>query len=622
MKRRLGSVVAAFTLLVGLAPGAVLAAPIRTSALHPGETVTFRQRVPINVIFLGYERGQISTNKLMKQLPGAYEPVVRYPQFYGLEGRDMGLRYNFDYDVTFTGSRLENRFFRYLRNIGTRGDLTDYQAAYNDQENNVLDVRGPVLYIDAPSVEGWLADHLNQPANGYTIVFVNWHSRPDFRFHVYTKTDEPDPDTGYNFGVNRQTRKIIAWGGSHSRLWFYDLSAGPESWTDNWNVDDPDLDGNGAEDYRMPPVWEYARDGYRRPGELSSDLGLVARFVAINLLFTSSPLYDPLVTAPGPGGNRVVSMNMFEDDPASQGLDWINPAFAKARWAEFQPYYDWRTRLVQTDPIGDAIARALRIFSGVLEEDDCWNAYGDPFAELFCFIEENQGTYIPRTARNNYQIPVFNFNTTEETLGDQFGLLGFADDNWVDGTQTYVFSFGADAYRELGYGFTGTAVHEVGHHIGLSHPHDGYDSQLGIDYGPEDAFYFAWSGDESDSVMSYLDLSLGFGEFNQDNMYRWEFAGYMNWANGLLDDILADPQASQVADRIARADALASMATRQFRSWHYLSAATNARMAYAQIARAAAALGIETPTSMSAMSARIAGNRVPHEGDPIRHPTD
>ena len=145
MKRRLGTVVAAFTLVAALAPATVLGVDIRTAALHPGETVTFRQRVPINIVMIGYDQSDISRQALRSQLPGAYEPVVRYPQFYGLSGRDMGLRFNFDYDIDFAGNRLENRFFRYLKNIGTPGDLTDYQAAYNDQENNVLEVTDRVL---------------------------------------------------------------------------------------------------------------------------------------------------------------------------------------------------------------------------------------------------------------------------------------------------------------------------------------------------------------------------------------------------------------------------------------------------------------------------------------------
>jgi hypothetical protein len=120
--------------------------------------------------------------------------------------------------------------------------------------------------------------------------------------------------------------------------------------------------------------------------------------------------------------------------------------------------------------------------------------------------------------------------------------------------------------------------------------------------------------------MQYLGLSNGFGEFDQDNMYRYEFAGYLNWANGLLDDILAHPRANRVMDNVARAEASAGIAKRAFRSWHYLSAAANARMAYVQIARAAATLGIATPTSSSQLRAAARSAAAPHEGDPIRYP--
>ena len=441
MKRRLVSVVAVITLVIGLAPASVMATGSGQSVLQPGRTVTFEQKVPINLVFIGYKPSAINKQALLGELPAGYEPVVRYPQFYGLPGRDMGLHYDFDYKFTFKDDSFSNRFFNRLKQIGTPGDPTDFQAAYNEQVNNVLDVSGPVLYIDAPQVEGWLAQNLNVSHKGYTIVFVNWYSRPDFKFHVYTKTDEPDPDTGYNFGEIRASRKVIAWGGGDSRLWFYDLSAGPEAWTDNWNVDDPDLDGNGSEDYRMPPVWEYGPGGYRNASRLSSDLGMVTRFVGINLLFTTSPLYDPLVTAPDVNGDRVAHVNMFEDDPASRGTDWIDSGFIKSRLAAFQPYYDWQTKIVDRKPIDSAAKRAFRIFADVLVEDDCWNDFGITFAELYCFFDANLGTYVPGYRKADYVAPVFAFNTTDAKLGSQSGLLGFADDNWVDGTQSYVFAF-------------------------------------------------------------------------------------------------------------------------------------------------------------------------------------
>jgi len=621
------SILLIFALVMAVVPMAPAAATGKTPSrgLKPGEFVTFEQKVPVNLVFVGYEKDQVSTKEVLDQLPEAYDPIVRYPALYGLEGRPMGLHFEFIYKTVFTGRKFEDRFFKYLKTIGEPGEPTSYQASYNDTDSNVLDVTGPVLYIEAPSVEKFL----NQNATGlgvnlrmgYTIFFINWYSRPDFQFHVYTKTDVVDPDTGYNFGIERQTRKTIAWGGSHGRSWFYDLSAGPEAWTDNWAVDDKDLDGDGVEDYRMPAIWEYVEGGYRAPQALSGDLGLVARYVGINLLFTSSPLYDPLNTAPEPGGRRVVHVEMFQDDPASSGVDWIDLGFVHNQYEDFQPYYDWHVTLEDNDPIDADAQRALRIWATLLAEDDCWNDYGDPFAELFCFFNANLDTYVPEYNEEDYVAPFFAFNTTAGNLGVNNGLLGFADDNWIDGTQSYVFEFDTAEYRESGYGFSTTTVHEGGHHFGLSHPHDGYDSETGVDYGPENEFYFVWSGDESNTIMHYMDLSDEFGQFDRDNMYRFEFAGYMNWANDLVDDVVAHPEFNRVKALVLKANSRARLAIRSFERWEYLRAVVHARAVYELVGQAADILGIE-PAPEPAMLRMIPGSPIEHMVDPIRFPDD
>lgn len=587
----------------------------RFATLKPGRHATFQQNIPVNLVFIGYEQDSINRQALRAALPGTYAPIVRYPAFYGVSGRDLGLKYNLHYNITFAERNFTNRFFHYLEEIGTPGDLTVFQQLYNDQENNVLDITGPVLYIDGPSVEAWLADNLKVKQQSYTMVFINWFSRPDFQFHVYTKTDEPDPDTGHNFGEEEISR-LIDWGGTSSRIWFNDLSAGPEWNTDNWNVDQPDLNEDGIEEYRMPPIWEYAEDGYRDPSELTKDLGLITRYVAINLLFLQSPLYDPLVTAPDVGGGKVVHMNMFEDNRNYLGADLVNTNFIVSRLSELEPYYDWQIQLQDRNPIDDRARRAFRIFAGLRQRDDCWNEFGDPFAELFCFFDANLDTYVPAYPEEDYVIPVFAFNTTDARMGDFFGLLGFADDNWRDGTQSYVFEFGSEGPRSFGFGFSRLSDHEIGHHIGLPHPHDGYDSELGLDYGPSGEFYYAWAGDASHTVMSYLWLTGEFGKFNQDNMYRWEFAGYLNWANELLDDILADSDTSAVQDNLDQAEAYATTAMEAFNQWDYLTAATNARLAYEQVAMAADELGVSTESA--AMLKIVPSMNAPHEGDWIR----
>jgi len=118
----------------------------------------------------------------------------------------------------------------------------------------VLDVTGSSTLLDGPTVEEIPGRHSRKlgvdRARSYTSS-SSTVGRSDFKFHVYTKTDFADPDTSYNFGENRASRKMIAWGGTYGRYWLYDLSRWTEAWTNNWYVDEHDLDGNGFEDYRM-----------------------------------------------------------------------------------------------------------------------------------------------------------------------------------------------------------------------------------------------------------------------------------------------------------------------------------------------------------------------------------
>jgi len=593
-------------LFTAVAPGAAGRAAgerpdLKFRGLKPGEFVVHRQQVPVDVVLIGFKPEEVNQADLLGVLPETYKPQVRYPRFYGLQGRDTGLEFQFTYSVTRLAPVTEDRFFRYLGQIGTEIPPTPYQLLYNAQTRNVLDVTGPVLDIDAASAERWLQTNDKPRRDGYTVYFINWHGRSDFRFHVYTKKDDPDPDTGHVFGA-RASRAITSWGGTSSRTWFYDFSAGPEWNTTNWVVDVKDLSGDGVEDYRMPPIWEYADNGYRSPADLWFDMGLLTRFVAINLLFTTSPLYDPLNAAPERLGRRVVDTTILEDDPASQGIDYFDREFAHGRWKDFQPYYTWKTA-ARSLPIDSGAKKSLEIFVGNSDEEDCWVPFGTTFAQLFCYFSANLGSYVPGYPERDYVAPVIGFNTTEEGLGDQFGLLGFADDNWVDGTQTLTFAFDADVYRDLGYGFTATIIHEVGHHVGMSHPHDGYDSEFDVDYGPGGFLFFAWEGDESDTVMHYLGMTNRFGEHNRDNMYRWETAGYLNWANALAGDILASDQAPSATQLLVRADARAAQAQSHFNAWNYGRAVEDARAAYDLLTEAAELIGVS--------SARLAQARMP-----------
>src|SRR5690606_35771500 len=97
------------------------------------------------------------------------------------------------------------------------------------------------------------------------------------------------------------------------------------------------------------------------------------------------------------------------------------------------------------------------------------------------------------------------------------------------------------------------------------------------------------------------------GVFDQDNMYRYEFAGYLNWVNDMADDVAAHPDAASVAAYTRQASALYREADRKFDRWDYLGAATAARGAYEAMGTAAQMLGLDLPSA--APQFRLAPNR-------------
>jgi hypothetical protein len=606
MKGKLFTTLTILMLLVIALPATAVSAgnpaPPSLITLQPGGFHTIEQDLTINVVFVGYEPGsgdtEIDETAFLGELPSTYRTVNRYPSFY-LGNQFLGLTFNYDYNLVFADSTFEDAFFGYLDSIAAPMPLTLYQDLYNTQTARSLDVADN-HWIDAPSVEQWLADNaesmLGVDTQQYTVFFVNWYGRDDFEFHVYTKIGEPDPDTGHDFGLN-DSRKLIAWGGtspddeesglgSLHRIWFYDLSAGPEAWTNNWNVDDADVDGSGALDYRMPPVWEYGNtSGYRPFDNLSGDLGKVTRYVAINLLFTTSPLYKPAISPPLLPSDIQLDINVFQIDPNADGRDYFDLNLLNDELNELQPLNTFSSEL-NSQPFESSFARMYLCF---FNDVSCFGnrLFGIAFADPFLFFSDHLSQYLEGDA--DYEVPIFAYNTTDELFTC---CLGYADDNWADGTQSFVFGFDAPFIRDIGYGFTTTFIHEVGHHLGMSHPHDGFDYEANVDYFQSDDFFFAWSGDESNTMMSYIDVNWDFSQFDRDNMNRYLTSVYINQANSILASIYASPRAGQAASLLTAADGQAAMALNEYASINYAMAASHAKMAYQKVLEAAAKVGV------------------------------
>ena len=122
------------------------------------------------------------------------------------------------------------------------------------------------------------------------------------------------------------------------------------------------------------------------------------------------------------------------------------------------------------------------------------------------------------------------------------GLLGFADDNWLNGTQSGVFSFVYPDAVAAGYGLITTMIHDYGHH-------DGLDPVSGVDFEPTGNTFFGWLGDESNSMMSYIDLNWDFSQVDRDTTARDHAAGYAKIANLVAAGLMGEARGGREARR-------------------------------------------------------------------------
>lgn len=584
-------------------------------SLAPGRLAGLKERVPINFVFVGLDKDTVEVSRFLGGLPDRYRPMTRARQWAYGEQDYIGIDYTFDYDTHFADRAYEDRFFGKLRSLSKPGSITTYQGAYNQQETNVLDV-DENFEIDAATVEKWLAK--NPPAgvdtSENTMFFINWFGRKDFRFHVYTKLGEPDPDAGFDAGMY-PSQMLSAWGGttpddeetglgSVHRVWFYDLSAGPERVARNYIVDLKDLDGDGAEDYRIPPIWEYRKDGYRSRTRITGDLAKVARYVGVNLLFTPSPIYYPGLTPPLLPKRINLDINVYDASVDYEvSKDWLQQRVIRHEVAELLPLQDITIDVQDLDVTDPKFLECYVTWYELAYGPSCYretslSIWANPFVYHAKTLDQT------RDGRDSdgYEAMSFNYALDQEGWAG-----GYADENYYDGTQSFDHvAMMSDYAGEIG--MTAITIHEYGHHFGVSHPHDGYDYEEGIDYGFwNDRLAFSYLGTESNSIMNYLSVNKDFSQFDRDNMNRWHTAAYINASNEILERIQASDDAGRVRSAIDRADSLAGRAFRAFSGHRYLEAAAAAVSAYDLVLGAARDIGLNIKPDESGVTARDTG---------------
>jgi hypothetical protein len=562
--------------------------PPRLTAINAGHPTLRVTPIDVNIVTIGYPPGSIDTSRLVSMLPVDGTPILEFPAFRG-HVYAAGDEYRYQYRVLSAGRVLEDAFFDHLARAGTVGAPDYYQSAYNAQVHNSLDVGPKVRFIDAQDTERWLETNaeasLNINPHDYTVFLIDWYSRPDFEFHVYTNRSNPDPDTGADPRVSLSQPHVRAWGGTSGPTWFVDLSAGPVYTDGSFNVDDADLNGTGTTDLRLPPVWDYGHAGYRAFDDLTGDLAKTIRYAAIDELFAASPLFDPLATEPLPGGGKQLALDVFEGDPNTNGLALVHPNLVVAQHERLEPYVPI-SMSVRDLPLSAGALSAYQIGSLANVTPDCWNTFGDPFTEFFCYFRGNYPSYFPTTTPKAV-IPEVAF-TVSDNPTQRLGFVGNTDDDYATGTPSLIEMFDDPTVRASSHalGYTELATHETGHYVGLTHPHDGEDPEQLIAFGPDGDFFLAWTGDESDTVMSYLPGNLSFDIFDIDNLARSLYAREATAADYYAGLLLAQPANARVYQLLAQADGNFHAADAAVRAEQWLDVGTRANTGFLDIARA------------------------------------
>ena len=128
-----GAVCAVVMLLVASQPAAAAGGRGGFSTIEPGRHPALHVEMPVNIVFVGYQPKSINVGRILSQLPAHGDPTVRADPDFGISGtpQDVGLRYDYHYNVRFAGSAFDDAFFAYLGSIAIEGPPSYYQQLYN-----------------------------------------------------------------------------------------------------------------------------------------------------------------------------------------------------------------------------------------------------------------------------------------------------------------------------------------------------------------------------------------------------------------------------------------------------------------------------------------------------------
>ncbi|HUT81754.1 MAG TPA: hypothetical protein VMZ29_11180 [Candidatus Bathyarchaeia archaeon] len=480
--------------------------------LQTKSTTNRRTSLTLKLDFIGFDQELIDETAINANLVSTFKHSFTEPLPW--------IDFTFDYNYVSNSSHqdLED----YIQTIAVNGTGTGYDINVtllkeDLSSGNRSDIFIPRdgMSIDADNITEYLYENLyEEPTSGpgYTFYIMNFSNfdSPDHSLEHWYDTDGTDLDGNtsiswwYSGYRNLEKRASIGWGGKY-RFCYLDLSS--RSWYldyvyNTWSA----LGGSGSQlFYQYPDL-----DNFTQTFDPRTTLGQEKLTTYLNEWINSylgnvfsGPVYENLPYSQSVSLQVIVLNNLTTNGFAEESLKWCISKYRIQN--QLDNDFPWVNWLIDIDwvELMDYPDIFLYIQNNVLES----------LTGRFVPVEQGLFTLLQNRLSQTFDLnaadvvlPCYFFLTDDISFswyGTSFAGLGGMGWEILLGTQNSIFE--NTTTLEPRRGMSTVMIHELGHSLGLPHPHTGA---------------FGWGSSFIDDVMSYFSTTSQFSSFYKDAIGR------------------------------------------------------------------------------------------------------